>query len=202
MTTCARNCTIIYVANRPKDKGTWAETQAAEFLRKNGWPYAERRALAGITDKGDITGCPGLAWEVKYANAGIRMGVWITETYVERGHANADHAILVIKPKGRGAAAIDQWLAVMRTWDFEVLSRLSALETFSSTDMAYSGTTVLRDLKDLEHTTMDSVIPVLVRRPPGTKEKPWEWYRIMSLGNVVKLIRSAGYGEPLSKEIQ
>lgn len=62
------------MVNRPKDKGTWAETRVTEFLRDNGWPYAERRALAGVTDKGDITGCPGLVFEVKYANAGIRMG--------------------------------------------------------------------------------------------------------------------------------
>lgn len=187
------------MANRPKDKGTWAETQVALYLRDHGWPYAERRALAGVTDKGDVTGCPGLAWEVKYANAGIRMGAWITETYIERANAGADHAVLVIKPKGRGGSKVGEWLAVMLTWDFEILgAKLTSYmyTTFSSEPAAYSGTTVLQELRDHQSESPHD-LPVLVRRPPGTKEKPEEWYRIMTLENVAVLLRAAGYGNPL-----
>lgn len=189
------------MVNRPKDKGTWAETQVALYLRDHGWPYAERRALAGVTDKGDITGTPALAWEVKYANAGIRMGAWITETYIERQNAGADHAVLVIKPKGRGGSKIGDWLAVMLTWDFEALS-FKALATsvgltvHCSLESAYTGTTVLQELRD-HQVSSEFDIPVLVRRPPGTKEKPEEWYRIMTLENMAVLLRAAGYGDPL-----
>lgn len=186
------------MANRPKDKGTWAETQVAEYLQLHGWPYAERRALAGITDKGDITGCPGLAWEVKYANAGIRMGTWIAETYVERENAKADHGVLVIKPKGRGAVNTGKWLAVMLAWDLEALvaKRDPRVEFSSGDPEVYSGTKVLADLRSLETSTREGV-QALVRRPPGTKEKPDEWYMILTLEDITTLLRSAGYGSPL-----
>ena len=49
--------------SRNKQKGTSFETLVADFLTDNGFPYAERRALAGVNDKGDITGTPGLVWE-------------------------------------------------------------------------------------------------------------------------------------------
>lgn len=183
------------MVNRPKNKGTWAESQVAQYLQENGWPYAERRALAGVTDKGDVTGCPGLVWEVKYANGGIRMGAWISETYVERENASADHGVLVIKPKGRGAGNVGKWLAVMLTWDFETLAaRAERVTTFSSRDAAYNGTKLLEDLRTFETTVDSNKIPVLVRRPPGMAEKPLEWYRIMSLEKVVILLRTAGYG--------
>lgn len=194
------------VANRPKDKGTWAESRVAEFLQGNGWPFAERRALAGVTDKGDITGCPGLVFEVKYANGGIRMGTWIAETYTEKENAGADHAALVIKPKGSGATNVAQWLAVMLSWDFNKLVTKATLTragitTFCSSEAAFVEGRVLADLreysKSIEVVPSGRQIPVLTRRPPGTKETPGEWYRIMTLENITYLFRAAGYGNPL-----
>ena len=54
---------------RSKDIGTRAETQVVRFLAANGWPSAERRALHGSLDQGDVTGTPGLVWEVKGGEA-------------------------------------------------------------------------------------------------------------------------------------
>ncbi|NAE18288.1 hypothetical protein, partial [Enterococcus hirae] len=54
---------------RPRDIGTAAETATVRYLRTAGFPHAERRALRGTHDCGDITGTPGLAWEVKGGQA-------------------------------------------------------------------------------------------------------------------------------------
>jgi len=51
--------------SKAKAKGTSAETAVVKYLIDNGFPYAERRALNGALDLGDITGTPALAWEVK-----------------------------------------------------------------------------------------------------------------------------------------
>ena len=93
-------------------KGTAAETAVANYLRFQGWPYAERRALSGALDKGDITGTPGLVWEVK---AGARLDIpgWLRETETEKINANAAHGILVVKPVGVGLNNVDRWWCVL-----------------------------------------------------------------------------------------
>ena len=44
--------------SKAKQKGTLAESALVKFLQSAGFPNAERRALAGINDLGDITGTP------------------------------------------------------------------------------------------------------------------------------------------------
>lgn len=92
-------------------KGTNAETAVVDFIRLNGFPQAERRALHGDRDLGDITGTPGLCWEVK---AGSRLCIpqWLRETEVERLNAHAEMAVLVVKPRGVGALRTGQWWAI------------------------------------------------------------------------------------------
>lgn len=97
-------------ANRRK--GTAAESALVRFLQSRGWPYAERRALAGAKDKGDVTGTPGLCWEQKSA-ARICIPEWMRETEIERVNAGADYGVLVIKPRGVGETRVDQWAALL-----------------------------------------------------------------------------------------
>lgn len=197
------------MVNRPRAKGTSAESTVVDYLREHGWPYAERRALAGSLDLGDITGCPGLVWEVKYAGRSMRMGAWIEETIEERKNAKADHGILVIKPPRFGEKKIGQWLAVMVAWDFEALldkfpydweqgpgvpAPLCAL----SDPAHYAQGTVLTDLAQFSATLPETIPPVLIRRPPGSKDQPANWYHITYLTHMVSLIRMAGYGTPSS----
>lgn len=98
--------------SRSKQKGTAAETAVVRFLNEHGFPVAERRALAGINDKGDVTGIPGLVIEIK---AGTRLSIpeWLRETEQERINAQADNGILVIKPKGKGEKSVGEWWAVV-----------------------------------------------------------------------------------------
>lgn len=92
-------------------KGTSAETTVVGWLRQSGWPYAERRALAGAKDLGDITGTPGIVWEVK---AGSRLCIpeWLAETDVEKANAAASVGMLVVKPKGVGATNVHNWWVI------------------------------------------------------------------------------------------
>lgn len=95
-----------------KRKGTAAESALVTFLRGHGWPFAERRALTGAKDRGDVTGTPYIAWEQKSA-ARICLPEWLRETETERVNAGADYGVLVVKLRGVGAANAGNWAAVM-----------------------------------------------------------------------------------------
>ena len=105
--------------NRPKAIGTAAETATVRALRRLGFPHAERRALTGTLDQGDITGCPGVAWEVKGGTAAKtasdgQVAEWLAETERERVNAQAEVGVLVLQRAGVGAANADRWWAVMQ----------------------------------------------------------------------------------------
>lgn len=104
---------------RPKDIGTAAETAVVKALRQHGFPQAERRALAGAYDLGDITGTPGIVWEVKGGNAAKtasdgQVEAWLDETERERVNADAAFGVLVLQRAGIGAANAHRWWAVRR----------------------------------------------------------------------------------------
>jgi hypothetical protein len=98
---------------RPKDIGTAGETAVVTFLRANGFGGAERRALRGTLDCGDITGCGPVVVEVKSGHAAETasdglINAWLAETEAERKNADADVGVLVVKRKGKGNAG-DWW---------------------------------------------------------------------------------------------
>jgi hypothetical protein len=102
------------VVNRAKAKGTIAETALVGFLRTHGFGAAERRALSGSTDKGDVAGTPGLAWEMKSTTgAALLIPQWMREAAAERLNAGADYCPLVVKPRGMGPASVDLWPAIL-----------------------------------------------------------------------------------------
>lgn len=93
-------------------KGTAAETGVVNYLRTHGFPHAERRALRGSKDCGDISGCVGVCVEVKSATR-VDLPGWLRETEAERVNANADVGVLVVKTRGYSADRAGQWAAVM-----------------------------------------------------------------------------------------
>jgi hypothetical protein len=106
---------------RPKDKGTDAERAVVRFLQARGFPQAERRASNGNADRGDITGCPGICWEVKYRDmmpGDGRINMWLVETDRERDNAGADIGILVVR---RPHAGVASWWAIARLGDLMAL---------------------------------------------------------------------------------
>ena len=105
--------------NKSGEIGAKTESAVVRYLQANGWPTAERRRLKGAHDEGDITGCPGLVFEIKGGKAArtasdALIGDWLDETETERQNAAADVGILVIHRPGIGLANAGRWWAVMR----------------------------------------------------------------------------------------
>lgn len=76
---------------------------------QNWWPAAERRALSGNKDKGDVAGIPGVVIEVKAA-ARQELAAWRRETWTEMENAGAHTCVLVVK---RPYKSVGQWDAYM-----------------------------------------------------------------------------------------
>jgi hypothetical protein len=87
-----------------KRKGTSWESAIVGYLIEQGWPHAERRALAGALDKGDITGLPGVCIEAKSA-ARHELAQWWEEAKAERRNANAATACVWFKRRGKTSPA-------------------------------------------------------------------------------------------------
>ena len=105
------------MVNKSGNIGTWGETHAVNFLRFKGFHDADRRALKGALDQGDILVCKGLIVEVKAGHAAEdasdeQLRKWCVETAREKVNAKAETAFLVVKRKGHGAAKVGSWWVV------------------------------------------------------------------------------------------
>lgn len=95
--------TTLGKANR--DKGARAELAVVKWLRDNGWPGAERAIATGHrspirerADLGDITGTPGIVWQVTDRGDIEQPAVFnrrMQETEDQRKAARADYGFLV-----------------------------------------------------------------------------------------------------------
>lgn len=100
--------------SRSKSKGTRFESDVVQYLRDNGYPDAERRALSGILDRGDIVGVPEWALEVKCVDK-MTLGVWASEVEVEVVNAQALYGVIVHKRKYSSTAEAFATMP-LRTW--------------------------------------------------------------------------------------
>lgn len=85
-------------------KGTSWESAIVDYLNGNGFPHAERRALHGALDKGDIAGIPGVVIEAKNHRA-IDLASFVDEANAEAVNASAHHGVAWVKRRGRTSAA-------------------------------------------------------------------------------------------------
>jgi hypothetical protein len=88
--------------NRSKIKGTRWETAIVDYLISIGVIHAERRALNGTQDRGDVAGIPGVVIEAKNARA-LDLAGWVTEAEAERVNAGAAHAAVWHKRRGKSS---------------------------------------------------------------------------------------------------
>ena len=110
------------MVNRPRAIGTAAETAVCRYLAAHGFPHAERRSLKGSLDQGDITGTPGVVWEVKGGQAAKTasdglVAEWLAETDTERVNAGCNVGVLVLQRAGIGPANAGRWWAVLHLCD-------------------------------------------------------------------------------------
>lgn len=93
-----------------KQKGTAAETAVVRYLQAHGFPYAERRTLAGVNDRGDIAGLPGVVLEVKNCKR-TELAGWLDELEVEMSNAGAYIGACI--HKRRGTTDPGKWFATL-----------------------------------------------------------------------------------------
>ena len=106
--------------SKSKQKGTAAETAVVKYLKANGFPKAERRALTGALDKGDISGIDDVVFEVK-DHKKMELSGWVKELEVEVDNANAVTGAVV--HKRRGTTDVGEWYATMPFYMFLSLIR-------------------------------------------------------------------------------
>lgn len=102
--------------NPSKAKGTRGETAVVNYLRVNGFPTAERRALAGAADRGDILATIGVILEVKAGTSAQTASSaviekWMQQTRTESLNAGVDVAALVVQRRGIGTSRPELWTA-------------------------------------------------------------------------------------------
>jgi len=97
-----------------RQKGSSFERLIADYLKANGFPFADRRVKSGSKDRGDIGGvgtdAGQLVLECKNTSK-ISLGTWATEAEVERVNDEALAGAVVHKRHGKGQAA-DQWVTL------------------------------------------------------------------------------------------
>ena len=133
------------VVSRPRDIGTKAETAVVRAAQTRGFPHAERRALRGRADVGDVLLCPGVIVEVKGGDMARKasdalVAKWLVETERERVNAGAEHAFLVVQRAGVGPRNAHQWHAY---WTADAWARLLGHEV----PVAVAGATIRTSLE-------------------------------------------------------
>lgn len=94
-----------------RQKGSSFERLVADYLKYNGFPFADRRVKSGAKDRGDIGGvgteAGRLVLECKNTSK-TSLGTWAAEAEVERVNDEALAGVVIHKRHGKGKAE-DQW---------------------------------------------------------------------------------------------
>ena len=91
------------MSNPSKQKGTAFETSVVDYFKAYGFPQAERRALHGNTDKGDIAGIPNWTFELKNRRA-LDIGGALDEAKLEAHNAGTALYAAIVKRPRKGSA--------------------------------------------------------------------------------------------------
>lgn len=110
------------MSNKNKQKGTSFETMIKRYLNENGFPDAERTALKGGADTGDING-------VKNRHSGrnaifqcknqrtFQLSQWLDDTVEQAKNKGDAVPTLVVKRPNKGVNALGDSYVVMRLSD-------------------------------------------------------------------------------------
>lgn len=179
--------------SKSKQKGTWAETKSVEYFGVNGFPFAERVALGGAKDKGDVKLCPGVISEVKNC-ATLKLPSWFSELYDEIGNSNAKHGFLTIKPPGIGGTRIGQWWAGMTVEHFSELHIEAGYPEIMADPVWLPGHRYKDALPgEIAKLSQRQDFGYVGIRPTGVDDLRF-WYVMTQLEQIVRLLRLAGYG--------
>jgi hypothetical protein len=98
------------VGKANRDKGARAELAVVQWLRAHGWPGAERAIATGHrspirerADLGDVTGTPGIVWQVTDRGDLDQPAVFarrLADTEAQRAGAYVEYGFLVQRRRG------------------------------------------------------------------------------------------------------
>ena len=141
-------------------RGKQVERDVVKWLRVNGFPHAERAVRTGYSngdaygpDLGDITGTPGLVWQVTDRadiDQDAVLATRLADTERQRAEANANFGLLVVKR--RGVADPGRWWVHVGGWTFVDI---------------YAGAFVATEFPCTVRTTLGEIVPILRARGYG-----------------------------------
>lgn len=205
--------------------GTAVETAAVLWLLDNGFPRAERLALAGKADRGDIRLqiLPTIIAECKRAQRGVQLTPWMRELAAETKNASAAYGLLIAKQKGVGDRNVARWVAAMwweNFWPLFDHHLKTASERAGS--QRWSGGATPEDWYLTEQWSPTKInttyVPMLTAREHRLRSAPSGWGRVpfaitytpgnpdqrMVVGPLeqfVTLLRNFGFGDdPVARE--
>lgn len=106
------------MTNRSKAKGTAWERRLVDYLIAHGFPYAERRALEGVNDRGDVAGIPGVVLELKNCKK-VELASWVDEMVVEKRNARGEIGAVIFPRRSHATGRafvvmeLDQFLGMI-----------------------------------------------------------------------------------------
>lgn len=199
--------------SKAKAMGTAVETAAVRWFEQNGFPEAERIALRGNADRGDIRlqKLPTVIVECKRAQLGVQLTPWMRELAVEMANAGAETGMLVAKQRGAGDKTVCRWVAAMWFNNFmplyerhmgsaskretkEIPEDWFILEQVSPTKInsTYIPTFISNDNRTRSRPSGWSRIPFAITYTPG---HPDQQMVVGPLEQFVALLLGAGYGD-------
>lgn len=193
--------------SRAKAMGTAVETAAVRWLTENGFPLAERLALHGSADQGDIRlqRAPTIIAECKRAMLGVQVTPWMRELDTEVRNAGASYGLLIAQQKGVGIGRVHRWVGAMRYLPWQKLASYCPPDA--------------KELVDVSPTKLNTrYVPTLLNRAtsyrltgprvpfastytPGTTDL--EHLTIIGpLEQFIAMFRFAGHGKDTSSEFE
>lgn len=112
------------MANQMKSLGTSHETAIKNWLRQNGWPYADRRTLSGANDEGDLRLSERVPFTIeaktsKATTDKASLGAFMKELVAEVENSNSESGAVILKK--RGTTDVGEYYAILPVWMLNVL---------------------------------------------------------------------------------
>lgn len=112
------------MANQMKSLGTSHETAIKNWLRENGWPYADRRTLAGASDEGDLRLSERVPFTIEAKTAKsttdkASLGAFMKELVAEVENSNSESGAVILKK--RGTTDVGEYYAIMPVWMLNII---------------------------------------------------------------------------------
>lgn len=154
------------MVNKPKKKGTEAESTVVSWAKKHEFYGAERLALRGMLDVGDVRMATGVMIQVKDGYTDRRepsdfvIDGWLKETEKQRINGSWDVALLVHKRYMKGDP--DEW-----RW---YLDKRNALTLMGVTTMVGGTWTVWPQYIQLQGYMVPGLVRAWLRRNEGEGE--------------------------------